>query len=149
MINLPSFTLENYDEKIIIHRSTIIELSNEIGVQKAFYDLENYLKEILTNQDYLNRVYIAFESKTPIGFISISKIGTSYQISYAILKEMRLQHKATTLLNEFTQMIFQIEPAIDKLVLFINKLNTGSTIVAKASGYQKENQTKYSITRFK
>lgn len=146
MLNLPSFTLENYDEKNIIHHSTIIELSNELSVQQAFYNLEKYLDEILTNPDSLNRVYIAFENQNPLGFISLSKIGSCYQISYAILKEMRLQHKATTLLNEFTQIIFQTEPEIDKLVLFINKLNTGSKIVAQASGYTKENQTKYSIT---
>ena len=42
MLNLPSFTLENYGERNIIHHSTIVELSNELSVQKAFYYLEKY-----------------------------------------------------------------------------------------------------------
>lgn len=147
MLNLPSFNLEEYDPQNILHHSIIIELANELSVQKAFYDLENYINNIINSEDKINKVYIAFEQEDPIGFISISKIASTYQISYAILRYLRRKKKATTLLNEFTKMIFDTEPDIEKIVLFINKINTGSIVVAKSAGYIQENQTKYSISR--
>ena len=144
-IELDNFILEEYNEKNIEHRSTIIELQNDLSSQKYLGDINYSLIKLEENKK--NKAYISYYNEVPIGYISLFVINNNYEISYGILPKYRKQNLGALLLEEFSEKLFDIYLDIDKLSLQINQSNIGSIKLAKLADFKKENSTKYSRER--
>lgn len=139
-MKLDNFVLEKYSEYDDIHNEVLNNLGSDNATKKYLGDLRYAIFRIeQRKQEYdCNAFYIAFYNDYPIGYISLTNIKYSFQISSAILPKYRGQHFAALLLQEFSEKVFETYSYIDKLDLVIENKNIGSIKSAELAGYEKE-----------
>lgn len=142
MLKLDNFILEEYDENF--HNNILNRLQADNNTKKYLGDLKFSIMMIKKRklENNINKFYIAYYNKYPIGFISITYKDDEYQISYSILNKYRNQNLGSLLLQEFSEAIFERYYNVNELILKIENDNIGSKKVADLAGYnQIDNNT--------
>lgn len=151
IIELNTFTLEEYSEYKIQHNEVLRKLALDESCKKYLGDITFSINQIKKRQeeDFYSHdcAYIVYKSDTPIGYFSMTRNEIDYELSCGILPEFRNGNLASMLLQQFTYEIFDIYPDIDKLKLKIEADNIRSRKVAEFVGYEKEGITTYTSKR--
>lgn len=145
---LDNFTLIEYDPNRSEQKYLVDRLKQEPAVNKYLGDLQYMALRIAQRKEenQYNLLFLAYYDEDPIGFISLTYLDESYQISSALFKEYRGQNLGSLLLQEFSEKVFEEFP-IDKLVLKINSENIAGQKAAELVGYDKEDSTTYAMNR--
>lgn len=145
---LDNFTLIEYDPNRSEQKHIVDRLKQEPAVNKYLGDLQYLALRIAQRKEEnkYNLLFLAYYDENPIGFISLTYLEESYQISSALFKEYRGQNLGSLLLQEFSEKIFEEYP-IDKLILKINNENIAGQKAAELGGYDKEDSTTYTMNR--
>lgn len=142
-LELDNFILYEYDESSNEHRDVILKI--EISdIKKYLGNLKYSISKINQRKEpgKFNMAFIAYYNNYPVGYISISYIEQTYQISYAILPQYRRQNLGALLLEEFSEKMLKYEN-IEDLILKIQPDNIGSIKVAQLADYNKIDNTTY------
>lgn len=146
MLKLDNFILEEYNYN---HNNILNQLQIDQNTKKYLGDLKFTITMIKKRniENNINKAYIAYYNNYPIGFITVSYMEESYQISYAILPEYRKQNLGSLLLQEFSEALFQKYSNIDELVLKIKDDNIGSKNVARLAGFEESAKESFTQKR--
>lgn len=148
-IELENFTLIEYDINNIEHYDLITKINSTENGKKYLGNLHYAIQRIYQRRENnpYNIPFIVYYLDEPIGFISLSYIDNSYQISYGITSEYQGQYLGSELLMEFSELLFQMYPDIDKLTLKIEPSNIGSIKLANKVGYVLDSENTYTQKR--
>lgn len=148
-IKLDNFILEKLDLSYKDHQDVINSLTVDKNTQKYLGDLLYSFKriELRHMENPLNAAYIAYYNDYPIGYISLSYMKNSYQLSIGILPAYRGQNMAALLTDEFSEYLFDNYKEINDISLEINTKNIGSIKSAILASYQQVGETTYKRSR--
>lgn len=149
-LELDNFILYEYNDSSE-HRYVIEQIQSSdpnkfLGNLKFHIAMINRRKE----ENGLNCAYIAYYKgleeidNYPVGFIGLSNVDESYQVSYGTLPQFRKQNLSSLLLQEFSEKILEITK-IEQLVLKIDSNNMASQKVANLVGYEQTDETTYKM----
>lgn len=149
MIELENFILEEYNKNSNEHIEVISNLNKDQNVKKYLGNINYSIERIneRKKENKYNKAFISYYNNYPVGYISLSYIGSEFQISYGILNEYRKQNLAALLLEEFSEYLLENYQDIEELILKIKEDNIGSIKVAELADYYKESNEKYKRNR--
>ncbi len=145
-LNLDNFILEEYNTNYSNHKEVLEQLSCDQETKKYLGNLQYTIQKINQRKaiNNLNFAWIAYyKDGSPIGFLTLSYMEASYQISCSILPEYRRQNLGALLLQEATEKIFEEYQQIEEIILKIDQKNIGSIKMADLAGYSRENETTF------
>ena len=148
-MKLDNFTLEEYEEFNIEHKTTMVNLMNDPAVNRFIGNLDYFIEhtKVRRENNGIDSIYIVKKAGTSIGFISLNIFSDKYEMSIAILPEYRHQYLGTMLVTDFTDYLFRNNEDINEIYVEINPSNVNSIKMVDNSGFKKDNSTRYVIKR--
>jgi len=148
-LELENFLLIEYDANNKRHQDVIATINSTENGKKYLGNLYYTIQRIYQRRESnsFNIPYIVYYLDEPMGYISLSYIDNSYQISYGIIPKYQGQYLGSELLMEFSDILFEMYPNIDKLSLKISNDNIGSIKLATKVGYVLEDKDTYTQKR--
>jgi len=148
-LELDNFMLYEYNDsaehKYVIEQIESTDPNKFLGDIKLHIAMINKRKE----ENPLNCAYIAyykgFETTDdyPIGFMGLSYIDGSYQVSGGTLPQFRKQNLSSLLLQEFSEKMIEITN--EEIVIKVDPNNIASQKVAGLVGYEQTDATTYKM----
>lgn len=144
-INIGTFSLEVYDEKLNEHKNkaSMFESDDDFCTYVGeFWDLSstvNYAKK----QGKYSELYFAYVDNELVGMVGLIWIMDLPELVIGILPEMRGHHHSSVLYREYTQYVLDSYQEYNEIYAHIWPENTYSQVNAEMAGFKRLDEKMY------